>query len=560
MDSILSAAAGKGKVPTPAPSTAQAQSKPKPKADPRPKAASVNPSSPATDTGAVTAKAMKILAEEIGVPESDLRDETAFAEMGVDSLLALTISGKFREELSIDIASSMFVDYPTVRELKGFLGENDPGTEKEARPPSSASSTEGTPRTSSPSTEIESVSSATDVEDAPPLESGDSKMVALIRGTIAEETGVAVEEIDGTTNLAALGLDSLMSLTIMGKLRESTGDDLPSDFFANNPTMNAIEEALGVQQKPKQAQQIESNTQREVKEEPSTGSAKTDSQPDNSLIPFPHKHPDATSVLLQGSAETPKALFLFPDGSGSATSYSSLPRLAPRSSLAVYALNSPFLKSPTSFPKSVPTLTSLYLNEVRRRRPHGPYILAGWSAGGVVAYEACLQLYREGETVDRLILIDAPCPMDLGLLPSHLHEWFNEQGILGQDGNSKGTPDWLIPHFDASVRALAAYQPTLAIKSQPEHAIPRTYMIWAKDGVCKYPDDPRPATPEGGAPTGMRWLLENREGERLKYGGWDQVLGEAAVVETGIVEGVNHFTLMTTGVERLGELIGAALL
>ena len=85
-------------------------------------------------------------------------------------------------------------------------------------------------------------------------------------------------------------------------------------------------------------------------------------------------------------------------------------------------------------------------------------------------------------------------------------------------------------------------------------------MIWAKEGVCKYPTDPRPATPKDGAPTGMRWLLENREGERLKYGGWDQVLGKEAVVETGVLEGVNHFTLMTAGVERLGELIGAALL
>ena len=503
---------------------------------------------------------MKILAEEIGIPESDLRDKSAFAEMGVDSLLALTISGKFREELGIDISSSMFLDYPTVLDLKRFLGENESGSDRQASTPSSASSKEGSPRPSTPNSEIESASSATDVEDAPPLECGDSKMVTLIRATIAEETGVAVEEIDGSTDLAGLGMDSLMSLTITGKLRESTGEDLPSDFFANNGTMNGIEETLGVQRKPKQAQEAENTTKREVKAEPSDDSAEADSQPDNSLVHTPETHPNATSVLLQGSSNNPRALFLFPDGSGSATSYSSLPRLAAQSPLAVYALNSPFLKSPTSFPPSIPLLASLYLNEVRRRRAHGPYILGGWSAGGVIAYEACLQLHTEGEVVERLVLIDAPCPLELGLLPSHLHEWFNEQGILGQDGNSNGTPDWLIPHFDASVRALAAYQPGLAIESQPEDRIPKTYMIWAKDGVCKYPTDPRPAKPKGGAPMCMRWLLENREGERLKYGGWDKVLGDEAIVETGVVEGVNHFTLMTDGVERLGELIDAAIM
>jgi naphtho-gamma-pyrone polyketide synthase len=49
--------------------------------------------------------------------------------------------------------------------------------------------------------------------------------------------------------------------------------------------------------------------------------------------------PPATSVLLQGNPRTAtRKLFLFPDGSGSATSYVSIPPIA-ADKLCVYGLN-----------------------------------------------------------------------------------------------------------------------------------------------------------------------------------------------------------------------------
>jgi thioesterase domain-containing protein len=47
---------------------------------------------------------------------------------------------------------------------------------------------------------------------------------------------------------------------------------------------------------------------------------------------------------------------------------------------------------------------------IRRLRPQGPYILGGHCFGGVVAFEAALQLMSQGEQIDCLVLFDAATP------------------------------------------------------------------------------------------------------------------------------------------------------
>lgn len=51
-----------------------------------------------------------------------------------------------------------------------------------------------------------------------------------------------------------------------------------------------------------------------------------------------------------------------------------------------------------------------YLAEIRAVQPHGPYLLGGFSGGGLTAYEMAHQLVAEGEEVAHLILLDTPQP------------------------------------------------------------------------------------------------------------------------------------------------------
>ena len=167
-------------------------------------------------------------------------------------------------------------------------------------------------------------------------------------------------------------------------------------------------------------------------------------------------------------------------------------------------------------------------------------MFGGWSAGGVIAYEAALQMQAQGEVVDRLLLLDAPCPIRLDPLPSRLHHFFDSVGLLGPEGHPDGPPDWLIPHFDNAIANLSAYKPEAV---DPAKA-PRTYVIWARDGVCKSPEDPRPEPDHMGeeeSPS-VKWLLYNRTD--LQYNGWDRLIPAERFAAVESVAGVNHFTLM----------------
>jgi thioesterase domain-containing protein len=51
-----------------------------------------------------------------------------------------------------------------------------------------------------------------------------------------------------------------------------------------------------------------------------------------------------------------------------------------------------------------------YLAEVRERQPHGPYLLGGYSAGGIVAFEMARLLTGAGDRVGLLALLDTRHP------------------------------------------------------------------------------------------------------------------------------------------------------
>ncbi len=63
---------------------------------------------------------------------------------------------------------------------------------------------------------------------------------------------------------------------------------------------------------------------------------------------------------------------------------------------------------------SIPEMAAMHLEELRKVRPHGPYIIGGFCLGALVAYELAQQIVAGGETVEMLLLIDA-APEDKAL-------------------------------------------------------------------------------------------------------------------------------------------------
>ena len=482
------------------PTVGKPKTAPKSKAGPPARLSVANsapqPSQP--DENDVVTRVLDIIAEEVGLERSELAPSSDFADLGVDSLLSLNIAGRLREDLGLDVNGSLFVDCPTVVDLmKSFNIKETPRSAPETTIP--------------PTPELDSTSAASDDDDADStsLDGDETDTMGIIRRTVAEEVGILEEELTQSLDLNELGMDSLLSLTILGKLRDEFEMDVPADLFVDNSSLNEIEAALGL--KPKVA---------------ATPRGKVRAPTAKEEIPL------ASSVLLQGSPKSAtKTLFLFPDGSGSATSYSPLPRISPDT--AVYGLNCPYMKTPQNMRCSIEDVTPRYLQEIRRRQPQGPYYFGGWSAGGICAFDAAQELDRVGEKVERLILIDSPFPIGLEKLPPRLYDFFKTVGLFGE--GDKPPPSWLLPHFLAFVNSLDLYR----AKPFASGRAPPARLIWARDGVCKFADSPRPDM--NGAPKEMKWLLNNRTD--FSSNGWASLLsGDDMVIET--MDDANHFTMM----------------
>ncbi|KAG4026289.1 hypothetical protein MFRU_042g00180 [Monilinia fructicola] len=489
----------------------------------------------------VTSQVMDILAIEVGVTIDELVDNIAFTDLGVDSLMALTVCGRLREELDIDINSNEFINYANIGAFKSFLSqfEGKPSAIYSEDPSSPVT----TPSLGESVQDPQDDSEFTDPSDDDISATGTvDNLGDIIRVTIAEEMAIDVLEVASCPDLASLGMDSLMALTVLGRLREKTGLSLPSDLFQVNQTIRDIEKALNVEAPIKPKSKPKPKTPSD-KPKPAIPAVPT-------VVPSVQATPQrvANSILLQGNMrKANKYLWIVPDGSGSATSYIEIPTLS--SDVAVFGLNSPFMKTPEEFTCGVVGIATHYINEMKRRQPTGPYLLAGWSAGGVIAYEVVNQLTKNNEVVDKLILIDTPCPDIIEPLPSSLHKWFASIGLLG-DGDPSKIPEWLLPHFASSVQALSTYMP----EAIDPKKVPQVMAIWCEDGVCKLPTDPRPDPfPYGHA----QFLLDNR----TDFGPyiWDKYLGNEKFV-TRHMPG-NHFSMMhAPHVKLLGDFMREALL
>ena len=66
---------------------------------------------------------------------------------------------------------------------------------------------------------------------------------------------------------------------------------------------------------------------------------------------------------------------------------------------------------------SIEEMAADYVKAIRTIQPHGPYLLAGWSFGGSVAFEMARMLEQEGENVPLVLMIDAPSPYVDGYEP-----------------------------------------------------------------------------------------------------------------------------------------------
>ena len=118
---------------------------------------------------------------------------------------------------------------------------------------------------------------------------------------------------------------------------------------------------------------------------------------------------------IQGNLDSELApLFLIHAVSGFALPYLALGPLTsdhPSRSRPVYGLSCPTYESKSyKIPLSFEKVAREYVDRIRAERPHGPYMLGGWSMGGMIAVKMASILQEQGQEVVHVVLIDSTNP------------------------------------------------------------------------------------------------------------------------------------------------------
>jgi thioesterase domain-containing protein len=118
---------------------------------------------------------------------------------------------------------------------------------------------------------------------------------------------------------------------------------------------------------------------------------------------------ECLSALVELKPGSARNLFLVHDGDGDTDLYSSLARRMP-DEVAVFGVKPRTIERVPLAHVKIEDMANSYLEEIRKKQSHGPYLLGGLCAGGVIAYEMASQLLQKGESVELLALLDAARP------------------------------------------------------------------------------------------------------------------------------------------------------
>ena len=353
---------------------------------------------------------------------------------------------------------------------------------------------------------------------------------------LLEETGLLESELHPTSFFAEMGVDSMVSIAILARLKATTEIKLGASFLPDHPSVDEAWRALRVMEHHKQHSSVSVANNALL-----TGHAMLDKT-------APIRQSNAVLMSTPCTQPLPTTLFLIADGAGSAAAYIHLPPLAP--DLRVIALESPWLHDPSNFTCPFHKAATLYLAAVRAKQPHGPYLLGGWSGGGVFAYEVSRLLHQAGEAVKGLIIIDMPAPqraVDHSQITMPTLEIIEEIGMLSGIERAESATNIdpeqalrLKNHMLSTVRCFSQLDVT---PMDSEHGPEQTFVVWVEEM-----DVFAVAKAEAGARHGGVLATANLDAwfyPRLHDSGpngWDDLVG--GKVECWTVEG-DHFSIMT---------------
>lgn len=247
---------------------------------------------------------------------------------------------------------------------------------------------------------------------APATEGSNEAMLDKVAAIIAGEVGLhAAELVSQDLCFSDIGIDSLMSLTVLSSLRDVlSGVDLPSSLFIDYDRWSELKPYLlvllgdendGAAPQDSTASSNASTDSHGLDLSPfsSASSSPPSPPPSHSGADVPLGKKDmfsessknqekvqswpfiedaaAKAVVISGTSGSALPLFLIPDGSGSAAVFQHVKGL----DRLVYGLNSPFLlpRWKDDWEGGVLQIADYYVRQLRAKQPSGPYLIGGKS-------------------------------------------------------------------------------------------------------------------------------------------------------------------------------------
>jgi len=149
-----------------------------------------------------------MLAEELQVRPEQIHDDTAFVELGMDSISAVVWVRKIGERLGVTLGATTIYSHPNLARFAELVASKGPSM------PAG--------RSASPPTELDAEPDPVAIEAEPAI-ADSSAVLALLLETLAAELSVPVERIDPDTRFVDLGLDSVTAVTWIRGLNERLG-------------------------------------------------------------------------------------------------------------------------------------------------------------------------------------------------------------------------------------------------------------------------------------------------------------------------------------------------
>jgi amino acid adenylation domain-containing protein len=189
---------------------------------------------------------------------------------------------------------------------------------------------------------------------------------------------LGVQEVSVQDDFFELGGHSLAAVQLMSKIKDATGKKLPLTTLFQHSTIKKLAGQLNGFNKPLQ-----------------NGHSKNG-----------HDAPEFSSLICIRKGGNKPPLYLVHGGGLHVLFYQNMVKYLDDDQ-PIYALQAKGLNEGEEALDCIEDMAAHYLKEIKLQNPDGPYCLAGYSLGGLIAWEMASQLQAENKEVPLLALFDA---------------------------------------------------------------------------------------------------------------------------------------------------------